>query len=232
MLISDSFDGADGVITNHYDYWTSDPAAHRSPDWGTEGGTLFRRDGTAWTGEPDSVRPDVHSSNGTGSAVFRLWTKRSDFGDVKFEFDLRTNRFTGGTAERPATNWDGVKLMMRRTGESYYAVDVHTRAGYVMIQKKCLGGSVQGGTYYVLAQSGWGSHRAPLGTWDRVAATAKNNADGSVTVEVVRNGVVVLEATDWGTGCAPHRAAQGLGIRGDNTDFNIDNLVVTALASG
>ena len=229
VLFSDDFAARDGLITNHYAYWTDDPNAHRSPDWETEGGSLFRRGESGWTGVPDSVRPDIHSLNGNGSAVFRLWTRRSDFGDVKFEADLRNNGFTAGTAQRPPMDWDGIKLMLRRTGESYYAVDVHTRQGYVMIQKKCLGGDVQGGTYYVLAQSGSWSHSAPLGSWDRAGATARNNPDGSVTVEVVRDGAVVLEATDWGTGCAPYTAPQGLGIRGDNTDFNIDNVTVTAL---
>jgi hypothetical protein len=43
-----------------------------------------------------------------------------------------------------------------------------------------------------------------------------------------RNGTKLLSATDTGLGCAPITAAGGVGVRGDNDDFNIDNFVVTA----
>ena len=55
------------------------------------------------------------------------------------------------------------------------------------------------------------------------------NADGSVTVEVIRDGAVVLSGTDrGGNGCAPITTPAKVGVRGDNTDFNFDDLTVSA----
>jgi hypothetical protein len=227
-LFSDSFNAADGLLTNHYAFWNpADPNAFRSPDWEMESGSVYRQSGTAWTGVPSDIVPNLSSSTGSGSQIFRLWTKRSDFNNVRVEMDLRNNGFTGGGLY-PAVSWDGVKLWLRRQGASgsvgLYTAEVNRRQGNVMIQKKCAGIS----DYSLLGQTASNSLPARIGQWERVGGTVRTNADGSVTLQVLRNGAVVLEATDRGAGCAPITSAGKVGVRGDNADFNFDNFTVSA----
>lgn len=226
-LLYDDFSGPDGVITNQYAYWTTDPNAFRSPVWETESGSLLRRNGNGWTGVPDTVAPNIDSSNGNNSAIFRLWTKQSNLGDVNVRLALRNQGFTAGDSKWPARGWDGIKLMLRRSGESYYAIYVHTRDGFVAISKKCLGGEVQGGTYHTMMQSSHGAHAAPIGAVEQVEAAVWDRADGSVAVRLTRDGAVVAQATDAGLGCEPLRGPRGFGIRADNTEFFMDDLMVT-----
>ena len=227
-LFSDSFGAADGLLTNHYAFWNpADPNAFRSPDWEMESGSVYRQSGSAWTGNPTDNIPNLTSSNGSGSQVFRLWTKRSDFNNVRVEMDLRNNGFTGGGLY-PAVSWDGVKLWLRRQGASgsvgLYTAEVNRRQGNVMIQKKCAGVS----DYSILGQTASNSLPARVGQWERVGGTVRTNADGSVTLQVIRDGAVVLEATDRGAGCAPITSAGKVGVRGDNANFNFDNFTVNA----
>ena len=227
-LFSDAFSGPDGVITNHYAYWTGDSRAHRSSDWEAESGCFLRRGNTGWTGIPTGGVPNRDCTDRTGSNVFRVFTKRSDFRDVAVTMDLRNNGFTAGTPTRPAVSWDGVKLFLRRQDGTYlYSAEVNRRQGNLMIQKKCPGGSVSGGTYHVLGQTRTGSHPSDVGSWERVGGTVRTNADGSVTLQVIRAGSVTLESTDRGAGCPPIRAPGQVGIRGDNTNFNVDNFTVS-----
>ena len=60
-----------------------------------------------------------------------------------------------------------------------------------------------------------------------VGATVRTNADGSVTLTLVREGAVLATATDRGIGCAPIVAPGKVGIRGDNDDFTVDDFTVT-----
>jgi hypothetical protein len=43
---------------------------------------------------------------------------------------------------------------------------------------------------------------------------------------MVRHGKTVLEATDSGVGCAPITSAGRVGVRGDSTNFNVDDFQV------
>jgi hypothetical protein len=175
---------------------------------------------------PTDNLPNLDSSNGSGSQIFRLWTKRSDFANVKVEMDLRNNGFSGGGAF-PAVSWDGVKLWLRRQGASgsvgLYTAEVNRRQGNVLIQKKCAGSS----DYSILGQAG--NLPARTGQWERVGGSVRNNPDGSVTLQVIRNGTVVLSATDTGAGCAPITSAGKVGVRADNTNFNFDNFTVSGV---
>jgi hypothetical protein len=48
-----------------------------------------------------------------------------------------------------------------------------------------------------------------------------------VTIQVIRNAEVALEVTDHGErGGPPLRGPGRIGIRGDNTDFQVDNVSV------
>ena len=101
------------------------------------GGERLRAAGRqpAVDGRPHRNEPNRDCSNGTGSAVFRMWTKRSDFGDVAVSFGLRNDGFTP-TGE----SWDGVKIYLRRQdGDNFYTAEVNRREGNVIVQRKCDG---------------------------------------------------------------------------------------------
>ena len=232
-LFSSTFDGTDGLVTNEYAYWNPDAQDARvSPDWELTSGSLFNRNQEGWTGAPDTVEPNATSSNGTDSGVFRLTTRRHDFGDVAVSFDL-TNERLGFTVDTPPVAWDGVHIFLRYQNEKHlYYASVNRRDGTVVIKKKCVGGTDNGGTYYELSDGGdpyVAGHPIPFGTRQHVGATVRNNADGSVTLTLLREGVVLARATDRGIGCAPIVAAGKVGIRGDNDAFTVDDFTVAGL---
>jgi hypothetical protein len=224
VLLFDSFTGEDGVITNHYAFWSpGDETAFRSDVWEMESGCALRHDNTLWTGVPTSNLPNKDCSNGSGSETFRLWTKQS-FGDVSVSFSLRNNGYAvGSQGER---TWDGIKIWLRRQGGTgsvgLYTAEVNRRQGNIMIQKKC-GGSTE---YHILSQARPEGSDASIGEWEKVGGLVQNQPDGSVRLALVRHGQTVLEATDNGVGCAPITSAGRVGIRGDSTNFNADDFLV------
>jgi hypothetical protein len=230
VLMVDDFTGRDAVITNHYAFWSDDPSAFRDPNWEVESGTVYRRRNAAWSGVPTDNLPNIDSSNGSGSQTFRMWTKRSDFGNVRVEMDLRNNGYTRGSPSRPAQSWDGVKVWLRRQatsgpGVKTYTSEVNRRQGNVVIQKTC------GDEYTILASSPGrkGPQPARFGEWERVGGAVRTDEDGSVTIQVIRSEAVVLTAIDRGAGgCEPIRSPGRVGVRGDNTDFHFDRFKVRA----
>jgi hypothetical protein len=233
QLLRDTFDGPDGLITNSYAFWNKwDDRAIRSSIWETETASLFRKDGAGWTGVPDDVDVDRTSSNGTGAEIFRMWTQRGDFGDVQVDMDLLNEGYTDGSPGWEAHSWDGVKIWLRRQGGSsadtmFYTAEVNRRQGNVIVQKKC-----SEDDYAFLGQTSTSSTalNARIGQWERVGGTARNNPDGSVTIQVIRDGRVALTVTDRGDVCAPLTAPGKVGIRADNAQFRVDNFTVTALS--
>ncbi len=227
-LLSDTFSLPDGLITNEFAYWNpSLPTARLSPTWEMTSGSLFVRGGAAWTGVPDAIAPDATSSTGTNSAVFRLTTRRSDFGDVAVRLALRNDGLST-TASTPATAWDGVHVWLRyQSEESLYYASVNRRDNTVVIKKKVPGGPSNGGTYYQLAQ---GTLAVPYGAWQQVRATVRNEPGGAVTIQLYQNDRLLVSATDNGSiGGPPITAAGKVGIRGDNANFQFDDLTVEAL---
>jgi hypothetical protein len=220
-----SFDRPDGLITNEYAFWNS-PSGVQSSDWDMTSGSLFASFNTAWTGKIDSCAPDYYSSKCTNSAVFRLTTKRTDFGNVRVDFDLR-NDFLTQTSSTPAVAWDGVHIFLRYKSEyQLYYASVNRRDGHIVLKKKCPGGSSNGGTYYTLAESsGYGFS---FGSWQKVGAFVFDGADGSVRLGLYRDGALRLAATDRGIGCAPLRGTGAVGVRGDNDGFHFDNFTVVS----
>ena len=188
-----------------------------------ESGCALRRDNTLWTGVPTSNLPNRDCSNGSGSEVFRLWTKRS-FTDVNVTFSLRNNGFVSGAeGER---SWDGIKIWLRRQGGTgsvgLYTAEVNRRQGNLMIQKKCAGSD----EYHILEQGRPEGSAPSFGEWEKVGGSIVNQPDGSVKITLMRHGQTVLEATDDGVGCAPYRTAGRVGIRGDYANFNADDFLV------
>jgi hypothetical protein len=222
-LLYDPFTGADGVITNHYAFWSGDDSAFRDDTWEMESGCALRSNNTLWTGVPTSNLPNRDCSNGSGSEVFRLWTKRS-FTDVNVTFSLRNNGFVSGAeGER---SWDGIKIWLRRQGGSgsvgLYTAEVNRRQGNIMIQKKCEGSD----EYLILNQDRPEGSAPSFGEWEKVGGSIVNQPDGSVKITLMRHGQTVLEATDDGVGCAPYRTGGRVGIRGDYVNFNADDFLV------
>jgi hypothetical protein len=224
-LFSDSFTGANGVITNHYAFWSpDDKTAFRSPNWEMESGCALRQDNTLWSGVPTANEPNKDCSNGSGSEVFRFWTKRTDFGNVAVSMRLRNNGYAvGSQGER---SWDGVKIWLRRQGASgshgLYTVEVNRRQGNIMIQKKCANSD----TYHILEQARPEGAAASVGSWEDVGGSVQNQSDGTVKLTMVRHGKTVLEAFDEGVGCAPITSPGRVGVRGDSTNFNVDDFRV------
>jgi hypothetical protein len=163
-----------------------------------------------------------------------MWTRKTDLQNIRAEMDLKVDalpNLRGDTA-----GWDGVKFWLRRrlctpepacgrvhdpNSQAGYTAEVGLRDGRVYIQKKV-------GSQYTMLSSG-PSNPIPFGSWMRVGGVVRNNPDGSVTIQVLRNGKVLVEFTDHGTGGAPLREPGRLGLRADNAQISVDNLTVTPI---
>ena len=229
-LFREDFNYPDGLITNEYSTWNPGRAdAIISPVWEMTSGSFFAQNGTGWTGVPDGCSSSSAGSVPcTASDVFRLNTKRRDFGNVTVSLDLRDNYLTS-SSRTPAVDWDGVHVWLHYQSQyKLYYASFNRRDGDLVIKKKCEGGSENGGTYYELGTGELPGFPIPFGVWQHLAVSIQTNSDGSVTITMSRDGIKLLAATDSGVGCAPIAAAGSVGVRGDNADFNIDNFVVTA----
>ncbi len=228
ILFEDDFDGPDGLLTNEYSQWNpGSPQATPSSRWEMTSGSLFSRNGSAWTGVPDGcASSSPHSTPCTASDVFRLNTAEDDFGDVTVSMDLLNNRLSS-SPRTPPVAWDGVHIWLHRQSEfSLYYASFNRRDGQIVIKKKCPGGSENGGTYYVLPGGVQPGHPIPFGVVQHLAARIDDEPGGSVTVTMYRDGARLLSATDEGIGCAPITAPGSVGVRGDNDDFEFDRFTV------
>lgn len=244
-LLRDTFSAANGpnrLITNEYALSNADGV--RSALWEMTSGSLFSRAGSGWSGVPDTRAPDRLSRRATGSAVFRLRTRRASFGDVKVSAEIRVNRWSNArSGQLPA-----IVMWVRYASElSLYWPSVLRADGKVDIEKKVPGGPFpdNGGTYYILppyTARGW---PVQLRRWYRIAVTARSGADGALTISTYRDGRRMMTAVDRGAGqrvqvartggratnpTAALRRAGRLGIRGDDADFDVRDYTVRAFA--
>jgi hypothetical protein len=244
LLLRDTFsaaNGPNGIVTNAWALFH--PGGVTSRTWEMTSGSLFSRAGAGWSGAPDDGTPDRLSRRATGSAVFRLRTARASFRDVRVDAEIRVNRWS--KARRGAL--PAIVLWVRYASErSLYWPSVLRADAKVDVEKKVPGGPFpdNAGTYYILApytQRGW---PVSPGRWYRVAVTVRNGADGSVTISTYRDGRRMTTSVDRGAGqrvqvartgdgasnpTAALRRAGGLGIRGDNADFDVRSYEVRAL---
>lgn len=220
--------GRQGLVTNEYAFWNaSSPSRVVSPVWEMTSGSLLVREGKGWTGQPDAVIPDATSANGTGSAVFRLTSRRSDFADMELSFDVKNQGLTT-TARTPAVDWDGIHVFLRYQNEhTLYYASVNRRDDTVTIKKKVPGGESNGGTYYDLARLH--PYTVPYGAWQHVRATIENQVDGTVRITLEVDGRELVSAVDSGIGGDPITAAGKVGIRGDNSDFLLGDFRVSRI---
>jgi hypothetical protein len=229
-LLHDDFDRPDGLETNEFAFWNQSlaPASARASLWEMSSGSLFVRDGAGHTGRPDGIAPDVASSNGTNSAIFRLRSKRMDLGDVAIAFRLQNLGLTV-TPQTPATAWDGVHVWLRYQSQQHlYYASVNRRDDTIVIKKKVPGGPSNGGTYTSVATG-----RLPVvyGRWTDVSASVVTRVDGSVVIRLWVNGALVLQGLDAGIGGVPPITVAGaVGIRGDNAELLIDDLEVRSVS--
>jgi hypothetical protein len=249
-LMYDGFgaaNGPNGLITNEYAGWhSSDSTVVNSPLWRSDGGSLFSVSATdangatsrvAYTGGLDGNSADKYSQTYTHSNKMRFWTKASGFGNIRIDAQIKA---TSWSPDAPSS-WGGFKFYLHRevgaTESAFYTAEPFIKDGHLYIQKKCLGDTgggnySTGGTYYVLASKT--GFTVPLGSWHRIAATARTNSDGSVTIGLYRDGELLLQAVDQGvrpdgTGCAPLTAGH-VGFRSDFLQYYLDDFLVTPQA--
>jgi hypothetical protein len=225
-LLADDFDQPNGLITNEFAaYNPHDPAAVQSPAWIATSGSLFARDGTGWTGVPDTGTPGPRSLHVTDSAVFRIVTKNNNLRDVSVSFSLFVQHFMPGQGG-PMPSFQGVHVFVRyQNPDLLYVVSVDRRDGVITIKKKVPGGPSAGGTYYTLAE---GHGKAAVRRWEQVTTSAVNNGEGGVDIKVWLDGHFRLSAVDNGVGDAPPITHAGrVGLRGDYTEFRFDDFTVT-----
>jgi hypothetical protein len=216
----DDFSGRDGLVTNEFAYHNpTDPRAVLSPSWWVTSGSLFCQQGTGWTGRLDSRTPDPTSSTGTHSSTFRMVSRRS-FGDVGLSLRLRVDAYASGADD---VTWSGVHLFLRYRDEySLYAVSVGRRDGVLSVKKKVAGGDSNNGTYFVLAERR--AARLAPGWHDVLARVVDDRGGVTITLEV--DGVERLTARDAGVGGPPLTGEGRVGVRGDNTEFHLDDVAV------
>jgi hypothetical protein len=228
VLFAPRFSEGTGLITNDFAYFNPDDRrAVRSPIWLVTSGSLFARHGAAWTGPPNSIRPNAHSTNGTGSATFRLVTRRRNFGNVAVSFDLLIRGLlTPGIGT--VHSWDGVHVFLRyRSQHSLYVVSLVRRDGLVVAKKKRPGGSANGGSYYTLGPPLL--NRPVFGRWQHFLVTIRtlpNN--GAVSIAAYVDNRQLLSVVDKGLGGSALTDPGAVGIRGDNTDFEFAHFQVRA----
>lgn len=217
----DRFDGNDRLVTN--EYAGNEPEASDavvSSSWDVTSGSLFVRDEMGWTGVPDHESPRADSTSATGSAVFRAFPRAQIDGNSVVSLRLLPIRFVD---DQNPQDWDGVHILTRVRGETeFYSVSLLRRDGTVVIKRKFPGGPSNGGTYATLAAAA-----APLSTGDwhdvRVETT---DVDGTVRIVLWLDGAPVLEAIDGGDLGQPITGPTMIGVRGDNAEFGIDDLVI------
>jgi hypothetical protein len=219
-LFTADFSGRDGLITNEWAHWNA--GGIRSAQWDVTSGSLFRRGGLAWSGAPDASVPDRTSANGSGSSVFRMTTRDHAFENVTVSLRVRALAMTDHGRSKPS-DFDGVHLFARWQNErDLYAVSLIRRDGQIVVKRKTPGGTANGGTYQDLYNV---PSQPALGAWQTFDVTVENTPLG-VRFGVRHDGREVLNFTDP---ASPPAAAGAIGIRGDNTEFEISDLTVRSV---
>ena len=229
VLFAPTFAAGTRLVTNDYAYFNPTAAgAARSFDWIVTSGSLFTHNHAGWTGVPDSLQPDINSNSGTGSAIFRLVTRRRDFDTVAISFNLLNQGYVT-TQKTPAHAWDGVHLFLHyRSQHSLYALTINRRDSTVLVKKKRPGGPANGGTYTTLAPPV--HYTPPLDRWQHILAVITTNGNRTVTITAYLNGKLLTSATDTGADGPPLIGQGAIGLRGDNTQFQFRHFLIRALA--
>jgi hypothetical protein len=229
VLVADDFSGRDRLITDEHAY--RDKGVPRSPIWTQTSGSFFVHDQHGWTGEPDGGSRDKRTPNATGSAIFRLVSKRKDVGNAEVAFRMNIQKLVTSTRTPDERNFDGVHVMLRYASpQQLYAASVDRRDGSVLVRKKVPGGPdpANGGTWMDVGQRA--TDPIMFGRWRHFDVRVRNQPDGSVTFRISIDGKTVTTARDDGVGgLAPYTTPGRMGFRMDNADVLIDDVRVTKL---
>ena len=222
VLLDDRFRGRDGLVTNEFAF-EHPGAGTDSPTWQVTSGSLFYRGGVGWSGTPDTLAPGPSSATATNSDVFRMVSRRDDFGDVRVSVQFQIVRFDD---RGPRDAFDGMHVFLRyRSDASLLVVSVCRRDDMVAVKKKVMGGTTNGGTYYTLASAG---NACSTGSWHTADVDVRNIA-GGVDIDVTVDGRHILTAHDTGTGGPAMTAPGRVGIRADYVEFLLRRLTVRRL---
>lgn len=202
------------LITNEFAYWNPRYRGVALSDvWNMTSGSLFLDQDRYWTGKIDYSIPNIDSSNGTNSAIFRLVTKDTSFENFTLSFNLDPVSMTE-TTETPAVEWDGVHVFLRYQSQyNLYYASIYRRDGLVVIKKKCKGGPSNGGEYYHLSDA------IRIATPKNIKVSVIDLPDSSVQIQIMDGEKVLLTGLDKGIGCPVISSPGAVGIRGDNTEF-------------
>jgi hypothetical protein len=241
---------ANGLITNEYTaYNPDDPAAKKSPDWIMTSGSLFTKDGSFWTGKPDSCNdgPNADSTNCTNSDVFRLNSAKKFSGNVSVSVTVKQNSDIHDlNCNKGDTCWHGAHIWLGYQSEfNLYYVSVNRADNNVVIKRKIPCGDDNNGTYKELSR--YVSHPFTTGTWNTYTATLHHNTDGSNAISLydqASGNTPIVTGVDRG-GTNPNWAADcdapgkypsasyqpigdtgSIGMRGDFSDMQFKDLVV------
>lgn len=224
-LFAPRFSGPDRLVTNEFAHWNPGvPGEHVSRDWDVTSGSLFVRRGVAWSGVPDAAAPDAGSAHGTGSSVFRMTSRRHDFGDVTVSLRLRDLGLTRAGRAVPS-EIDGVHLFLRwQSPEELYVVSLNRRDDLMVVKKKLPGGDANGGRYVTLGQR---RYAVPYGRWQAFAVRIRTTGGALVAISVLREGRPLLSATDDGQKGPAILTPGAVGLRGDDCQFEFTDFRVT-----
>lgn len=224
-MFAPSTSGPDRLITNEFAHWNPQtPGGRISKDWDVTSGSLFVHHGVAWSGKPDKASPDATSSNGSGSSVFRVTTRRHDFGDVAVSLRLRNLGLTDH-GRAAASEIDGVHVFLRwRTQAELYVVSLNRRDNLMVVKKKRPGGDTNGGTYVTLGQA---RYVVPYGKWQQFTVRIATTGGNLVAITVRQDGRELLSAVDDGTEGPAILSDGAVGLRGDNCEFEFKDFRVT-----
>ncbi|HWI74140.1 MAG TPA: hypothetical protein VNT55_19425 [Baekduia sp.] len=230
-LVRDDFSGPDRLVTNEHAY--RDRGIPRSKLWTVTSGSLFVHDGHGWTGVPDGGSPDKRTPRATGSAIFRVVTKRRDVRDAQIAFRVMVRGLSTSSRTPDERSFDGVHVMLRYASpQALYAASVDRRDGAVLIRKKVPGGPdpANGGTWMDVGARA--VNAIPVGRWQRVVVRVRDEPDGAVGFRVIIDGRTVVSARDDGVGgVAPYTRPGRIGFRCDNADVLLDGVRVTPLVN-
>jgi len=161
----------------------------------------------------------------TDSAVFRLVTRRRDFGSVQVSTSVLVDRPIT-TRRTPVSDWDGGHVWLRyQSPQQLYALSFRRRDGAVVIKRKIAAhdaAAVDGGDYTTLAQT---NLAMPYGSWQQVTASAVDGPAGTVLLTLGINGRTALTVVDHAPG--PLLRPGGVGLRVDNSELYFRDFTAT-----
>lgn len=221
-----SLQGANRLVSNEYAMsHPEDASAVPSRIWLVTSGSLFVRDGVGYSGAPTRGTVDAHSTKQTNSAELRAVTRQIEPADVALNMRMRLLGLAPGAGDIDSS-WDGFHVFMRyRSVAEFYLVSAAARDGFLTIRRKRPGGDSNGGHYVTLTSA---TFPWKLNRWYRLQVRTLDTPQG-VRLRVFVDGRQILDVTDTGFDReAPIRGGGRIGIRGDNTEFEIADLGAVA----